>query len=183
MGFPQRCHRVMLPWNTNPATTTKITSRDAKASPSRAFASLALSETWMPRWAERALTAGTAAEACAVARMSLADFADARDRDPVFGDLCRMLDMIADLRITEKLRAAANRGDLRAQALYYARARVLILPEVAAPIAETTMTAPIAEAMIAAGLLAAATAAASAASPPAPPSDWRSKPPATSWTR
>lgn len=175
----------MLPWNTNPATTTKITSRDAKASPSRAFASLALSETWMPRWAERALTAGTAAEACAVARMSLADFADARDRDPVFGDLCRMLDMIADLRITEKLRAAAaaNRGDLRAQALYYARARVLILPEVAAPIAETTMTAPIAEAMIAAGLLAAATAAASAASPPAPPSDWRSKPPATSWTR
>ncbi len=163
--------------------TTKTTNRDAEASPSRVFATLALSEPWMPKWAESTLTTGSTEESCVIARVSLADFADARDRDHVFGDLCRMLDRIADLRITDKLRAAAIRGDLRAQALYHARVRDLVLPEVAGPPAETTITAAIAEAMIAAGLLAAEAAATPEASPPALPSDWRSKPPATSWTR
>ena len=175
---PQRT----LPATTKQPATTQATNHDPEASPPRAFATLALSEPWMPGWAESTLRTGSAEESCAVARVSLANFADARDRDPIFGDLCRMLDQVADLRITETLRRAANRGDLRAQGLYFARARALVLPEVAAPPAEATMTAPIAEAMIAAGLAAAA-ANAPSASPPALPSDWRSKPPATSWTR
>ncbi len=162
--------------NTQPATT-ETTKRDAEPSASRAFATLALSEPWMPGWAETCLRTGGAEEACGVARVSLADFADARQRDLVFGDLCRMLDRIADLRIAGKLRAAAIGGDLRAQAMYYARVRDLVLPEVAGPAAETTITAAIAEAMIAAGLLAAAALPAPGASPPALPQAWQSKPP------
>lgn len=177
----------MPPQKTSPATT-QAKSRVAKASPARVFDTLPLSEPWMIAWAVGTLTTGSAEESCAVACVSLADFADARRCDPVFDKLCGMLDQIADLRATGKLHAAAIKGDARAQALYYARVRDLVLPKVAASQpAETMMTATIAEAMIAAGLLAAATAAAAApgASQPAIPRDWRSKPPATStsWTR
>jgi hypothetical protein len=175
MGFHQRCHRAMPPRKTKLATT-KAAKGNANASPSRDFATLALSEPWMPKWAESALTTGSAEEACVAVLVSLADFADARHRDPVFDDLCRMLDQLADLRITEKLRAEAICGNIRAQTLYYARVRDLVLPDDASQPAETMISAAIAEAMISAGLLAASIApAAPGASPPALPQAWQSK--------
>ena len=129
----------------------------AAPAPSRVFAGLALSEPWMTAWTDGVLATGSVEEACAAVHVSLADFADARGRDPVFDDLCRRLDRIADLRIAEKLRVDAMRGDIRAQTLYYARVRDLILPEAAKPSSETMIDATVAEAMLSAGLLAAST--------------------------
>jgi hypothetical protein len=171
----------MLPQKMKTATQ-KTTNPTSEAFPSRAFAALTLSETWMIDWAESVLSSGSAEDACVVAQVSLADYADARKRDPLFDDLCRALDQAADLRITEKLRVEAIRGDLRAQALYYARVRELVFPDDGQP-AESPLSAAVAEAMIRAGLIAAEAANATPpASPPRPPERLAIKPPVNSRT-
>jgi hypothetical protein len=71
------------------------------------------------------------------------------------------------VRIVEKLRADALHGDIRAQALYYARVRAVLLPD-DGPETEPPLPPEVAAAMIHAGLL--------AASPPPPPKAQRPKP-------
>jgi hypothetical protein len=149
--------------NLKPKATKKAKAASTPPA-SRAFAALALSEPWMRAWAELSLNAGGTEAACKKVEVSLADFADARRRDPGFDDLCRTLDQIVDLRIMEKLRTEAIQGDARAQALYYARVRELVLPPVDDPVDDTPLPPSVAEAMISAGL--AAAAALAEAAPP-----------------
>ena len=122
------------------------------APPCSLFADLGLTRAWMPGWASEAVHSGDVEAACASVGVSLAEFAEARGQDPAFDELCRMHDQIVDLRIMEKLRADALRGDARALALYFGRVREIVLHAEDARQADDLVSAEVAERMIRAGL-------------------------------
>ena len=164
----------MPPRKTTTETTTppKLSPRaqadaDAPGPTARAFADLGLSEPWMREWAGLALRDGGPGLACARVAVAPADFAAARRRDRAFDGLCRDLDRVVDATIADTLRTGAVRGDARAQSLYHARARILVLPP-EDPDAAPPLPASVAAAMISAGL-----AAAEALAPPPTPSTLR----------
>jgi hypothetical protein len=71
-----------MPPRKTKTTTAKVTLPQASAPALGDLSALAFSEPWMSRWAEIALSTGDVAEACAIVRGSLADYASAARATP-----------------------------------------------------------------------------------------------------
>lgn len=148
------------------------------ARPGREF-----SAPWMGPWVEVATRTASLEAACLEAGVSLGEVLEGRLADRAFDEACRLQALVADLKITEALRANAMKGEPRAQALYFGRVRDLVLSDEPEGFA-SAFTAEVAEAMVRAGLEALAGEGAGpapprpAAAPPLrPPARARRRPP------
>jgi hypothetical protein len=80
----------------------------------------------MNPWADAAATPMTAVDACKAVGVTVDAYMEARREDPAFNAVGRLHDEVVDLIITDSVRQDAMKGEERARALYYHRARSLV---------------------------------------------------------
>jgi hypothetical protein len=118
----------------------------------------------MPKWLEAAARMSSIAETCEKMDppLSITEYLKARADDPEFDAACLVFDQVIELRIIENIRLSSEKGDARAQALYFRDARRPSFtpgfaswhaaPTPPPPPASNPLSAEVAAAMIEAGL-------------------------------
>jgi hypothetical protein len=154
--------QTTAPTATAPTETTALVDKEKRSRKPLGPKNALYSAVWMVKWLTAAADATSAIDVCEECERTMAEYLEGRLDDSEFDSSCRIFDQIVELRIIDKVRGEAAKGDIRAQALYFkAVRRPAFAPAFISwsalpppPPANTPLPAAVADAMVEAGLAA-----------------------------